>query len=104
MQLNHINGAIKEEVPFRAVYSLAAASNAPSPRRPDDVVNHTLPAECKTNYVETRWSSGVKYLPLLQRGCWESSLLAPCWESGGGTNSKEQLQASSPFIFHRVII
>lgn len=104
MQLNHINGAIKAEVSFRAVYSLAEASNAPSPRSPDDVVNHTLPPECKTNYVETRWSSGVKYLSLLQRGCWERSLLAPRWESGGGSNSKEQLQAFSPFIFHPIII
>lgn len=29
VQLNHIKGAIKEEVPFTAVYSLAVASNAP---------------------------------------------------------------------------
>lgn len=48
MQLNHINGAIKEEVPFRAVYSFAVALNAPC--RPDDVLNDTLPGECKTNY------------------------------------------------------
>lgn len=48
VQLNHINGAIKEEVPFRAVYSFAGALNAP--RRPDDVLSDTLPGECKTNY------------------------------------------------------
>lgn len=50
--LNHINDAVKEEVPFKAVYSLiypALAANTATLHTPKDVANEILSVKCKTN-------------------------------------------------------